>query len=75
MSDPIADAAVEVLAQRIAEDAVDHYAEEAWEIYPEVGEYDWTRAVARAKEIAGAATSRAFSAAYAVLEDRAEGEA
>jgi hypothetical protein len=49
-------------------------AEDQWENYPEIGEGDWADVVERVQVLAPGPGLDAYTAAYFVLQDRAEDE-
>lgn len=63
--------AVDVVARHLVAELVATHAGDAWEMYPDIGEHDWTRVVGRAKELAVHPDPGHYQDAYAVLEAQA----
>lgn len=61
--------AIDVLARRLIADLVANDANDRWESYPDIGEQDWKRIVARAHALAE--TPAEYAGAYEVFVRRA----
>lgn len=64
-----ADDAIDVVARRLIADLVANEVGSRWDSYPDVGEHDWERIVARARMLAEHPTE--YASAYDLLTRRA----
>lgn len=69
------DEAIEIIARHAVARSVESLAEEGWDFYPEIGEHDWERIVAKAQELRPWPEAAEFKEAYKLLEARAETDA
>lgn len=75
MADDRVREAVDVVARHVIRDVMER-ADDEWESYPEIGEYDWMEVEERIKEIVHtlAPPTDTYKAAYEFLESRATDE-
>jgi hypothetical protein len=69
--------AIDTVARHVVGNAVETFVEDGWDLYPEIGEQDWERVVAKTRELVPEHTVERYREAYKILEDRAiepEGE-
>lgn len=71
--DPV-EAAAETIARCILAGAAETAAAEGWERYPEIGEHDWARVGTALERLAPYPPPSEFTAAYGLLEGRADHE-
>ena len=64
--------AIKAVARELVALAVERYARDGWEDFPEIGENDWDRVVEKAQKLAPWPRPTDFIEAYGVLEARAE---
>ena len=67
--DSLVEIATIVVARQVLQFGLDQV---EWEDFPDIGEHDWERVMARAKDLAEAPERDEFDRAYALLKERAE---
>jgi hypothetical protein len=66
------DEAIDIVARRALAYAADDIADEAWDMYPEIGEFDWEAVAGRVRALAPHPPHETYLEAYAFLKARAE---
>jgi hypothetical protein len=65
--------AIAVITRHFMHGAIEHEAENGWELYPEISENDWVRVQGAAQSLLGELPTREeFECAYQHLEARAQ---